>query len=387
MGKREAWLREQEKAVSARDLDLLKRASGILEENICSAETDPWYPFRCVCPFGGTKDVGIWNWDSAFHAIGISHWDMALAEEQILGFIPFQLENGMYIDMIRRSGKKNEISTKPPVMAWAAAELYKTSGNLSFVEKVYESLCKNEAFWRRERFYKGLFHYGADMNLVKFEDLDLYVKYESGWDNSPRWDKPCSDYDPIDLNCFAVMMYRGLVTLAGALGKAEDAKDFREKERVLTEKILTSLWNEELAVYTDRNRFTGEMSPVLTPASFMPLYIGIAPSDRAKALAVYAADPETFYPGMPTVSYDNPAFSLDYWRGNTWLNVAYFAAKGLLDYGYIETARGICETILGWVERDGDCIHENYDSKTGKGLYNSRFSWSCVFVIEMILHM
>ena len=37
---------------------------------------------------------------------------------------------------------------------------------------------------------------------------------------------------------------------------------------------------------------------------------------------------------MPTVSFDNPEYSTDYWRGPTWLNVAYFAAKGLKNYGF-----------------------------------------------------
>ena len=144
------------------------------------------------------------------------------------------------------------------------------------------------------------------------------------------------------------------------------------------------LWNEELNCYTDRNFETDALSEVLSPASFMPLYTGIASKEHAQATERVAK--EKFGYGMPTVSYYNPEYSADYWRGPTWLNVAYFAAKGLKNYGFDETADRIKETILGWVENDGDKIHENYNSKTGEGLCAEYFSWSAVFVMEFILN-
>ena len=98
------------------------------------------------------------------------------------------------------------------------------------------------------------------------------------------------------------------------------------------------------------------------------------------------ADPARFYPGMPSVSYDDPTYSTGYWRGPTWLNIAYFAAKGMKQYGFLETANGIRDFILGMVDANADGIYENYDSKAGKGLYWHSFSWSACFVIEFILH-
>ena len=93
-----------------------------------------------------------------------------------------------------------------------------------------------------------------------------------------------------------------------------------------------------------------------------------------------------FLPGMPTVAYDDPTYCNNYWRGPCWLNVAYFAAKGLKDYGFIETAETVKETILDWVYNDGDYVHENYNAKTGEGLYAAYFSWSCVFVRQFIIN-
>ena len=390
MEKLNCWLNEKQKVLSEKDFLLVKKAATILRNNVCEGEYFAWYPYRCICPFGGTPKVtpetGIWNWDSAFHAIGVLKWDPELAKEQILGFIQYQLPNGMFIDVIHANGQMADCSSKPPVLAWAAAEVYKETKDLNFLQKVYPKFVQNEEFWCRERFYKGLFRYGADMNKVPFDKVDLYVRWESGWDDSVRWDKPCSDYWSIDLNCFAVMMYRGISTMARALGYEADAMFYEKKEKTLIENINKYLWNDEIKAYVDTNRFTGEPSNVMTPASFTPLYIEIATQERAEYMSQFARDKNKFYPGMPTVAYDDPEYSQKYWRGNTWLNVAYFAAKGLKNYGFDKIADGIRDTILTWVENDGECIHENYNSTTGEGLFCSKFSWSCVFVMEFILN-
>jgi hypothetical protein len=81
---------------------------------------------------------------------------------------------------------------------------------------------------------------------------------------------------------------------------------------------------------------------------------------------------------------ENAAFSDDYWRGPTWLNVAYFAAKGLKNYGF-SVADTIQKSILDMCAQDKDGIYENYNSITGKGQYCNRFGWSCVFIFEFLL--
>jgi len=88
---------------------------------------------------------------------------------------------------------------------------------------------------------------------------------------------------------------------------------------------------------------------------------------------------------MPTVTYDHPAYSTDYWRGPTWLNVAYFAAKGLKNYN-CDVANQIKENILEMCDAQKEGIYENYDSLTGKGLCCDHFSWSSAFIIEFILN-
>ena len=119
----------------------------------------------------------------------------------------------------------------------------------------------------------------------------------------------------------------------------------------------------------------------------MPLFVGIASNERAEAMSALGRDSNKFYPGMPTVSYDCEGYDNDYWRGPTWLNVAFFAVKGLYDYGFRDTATEIKEFLLDMCHAGLPFIYENYDSKTTKGRCNKSFSWSSAFIIEFILQL
>lgn len=363
-----------------RDKELAKRAYCTLMGNVYPNEGFLWSPYRCITP-GKNNFHGIWNWDSAFHAVGVSRWDIQLAKESILGFLQFQREDGLLPDVIWENGEIVSTFSKPPVFAWAAEIVYKRDKNIDFIKEIYPKLVRNMDYWLKNRCYDGLFFYDADNKQTK--DYLTRVKYESGWDNSVRWDKGITEYWAIDLNCFMVMSYRSLSFMAAELDLKDDCKKWKKKEIILSELINNKMWDSEKGYYADTNKFTGEVSDVLSPASFMPLYIRIATKEQAKCMEI--VEQENFKCKMPTVPFDNPEYSNDYWRGPTWLNVAYFAAKGLKNYGF-DVADKIKESILNMCFDEKDGIYENYDSMTGKGLYCDHFSWSCVFILEFILN-
>lgn len=382
---KEEWL-AQNKRENPTENALLTLAYTLLMNNVYEADGHPWSPYRCISParqipgFAGAF-TGIWNWDSAFHAVGVSRWDTALAREALLGFMQFQKDNGLFPDVMFENGVLVDTFSKPPVLGWACEIVYKRDKNREFLEKVYPMLVKNETYWVENRMYDGLLHYDAED--TDSADYDLHVRYESGWDNSVRWDRGITSLWAIDLNCFMVMNYRALAYMACELGLSEQSAAWTAKEKTLAANINAHLWDETHGYYADADRFTKEISDVLSPASFMPLYIGIASAEQASKMAVIA---ETKFEGkMPTVSFDNPAYSTDYWRGPTWLNVAYFAAKGLKNYGFA-VADTIKSSILEMCAIDKEHIYENYDAKAQKGLYCNHFSWSCVFIIEFILN-
>lgn len=166
------------------------------------------------------------------------------------------------------------------------------------------------------------------------------------------------------------------------LGMEEESGAWKAKELKLSQLINEKLWDKEKKHYSDANKYTGEVSNVLTPASFMPLYNLISSNEQAESMNIIAC--EKFRGKMPTVSFDDPEYSSNYWRGPTWLNVAYFAAKGLKNYGF-EIADEIRESILNMCHEEKSGIYENYNSDNGKGLCCGNFSWSSVFIIEFLL--
>ena len=362
---------------------ILNRAEKVLRANCYPPNCYIWGSYRMISPSRGYF-LGIWNWDSAFHAIGMIDFDIEIAKEQIIGFLQFQKEDGLLPDVIWEDGGIVDSFSKPPVMAYAAYRVFESCHDLRFLNEVYSKLVLNEKFWRKKRFCRGLFHYDADRtDGCSDKQYNQRVRYETGWDNSPRWDTEPQNLWPVDLNCFMVMTYRSLSKMAEALDL--DAEEWKKKEIELTANIEKYLWNEKLRAYTDFDFVKHTSSDVLSPASFMPLFVEIAPKERAEDMNRIAQ--AHFLPGMPTVAYDNPEYSADYWRGPCWLNVAYFATMGLKNYGFTDTVRTVKSTIIEWLYHDGDTFHENYNSKTGAGQNKPNFSWSCVFAREFIKNM
>ncbi len=364
--------------VSDRDRALLERASAVLTGNVLPGDGYPWSPLRGIVP-SLTTYAGVWNWDAAFHALAVARWDKDLAYEQCRIIWNTQKENGMFCDATYADGKTMYTACKPPVFPWAFMRAWHLQPDEEMLRTAYEKYKKNESFWVNERSKNGLFHYWS-------EDGGIYARYESGWDTSVRWDRyHAENLYPIDLNCYAVMMYRALFEMAQIL-KNGDGAVWQQKEQALSAMIERNFWDESLQAYTDITIEDRESTGVLSPASFMPLYIGIAPRERAAHMAALASDPTRFYPLMPTVSYDDPGFDArDYWRGPTWLNTAYFALKGLKEYGYCGLAEDMKERLLDMVAAEKRGIYEYYDARTGEGLGAHDFGWSAAFAIELIL--
>ena len=379
---KEEWLASLKKALGKRDRNLLDAAYEVLKKNTVRKPDAPWGDVPVISPWLG-PGVGIWNWDSAFHARTVSRFDTPLAKSCIDAFTAFQLPSGMLPDVIYADGRICDNYGKPPVLPWATLTVFRRDGDRVFLRRNFDRYVKNAAFWEEHRCDRGLFFYSAQEH-PEAENY-LHPRWESGWDNSPRWDAfPIVDLWAIDLNCYMVLFYRAMAGMAEILG--EKGCNWNAKAEALAERIENVLFDARQGAYADRNRKTGEFVTVLSPASFMPLYIGSASQERAQAMEVLACDSRKFYPGMPTVTYDCPAFSQDYWRGQTWLNVAFFAVKGLYDYGFRQTAGAIREFILSMVSENlPHGIFENYDSLNRRGKFHDFFSWSAAFLIEFIL--
>ena len=384
------WLAKRRTKVSARDFDLLSRAQDVFYQNILTAGEEgkalPWAPLRGICP-STSKYRGIWNWDGCFHALAISRWDGELAREQLRIILDRQLPSGALINNVRASGLVRDRYGQPPVMPWVCALMHERAPDGAFLSSAYRQFIRFEQHWARDRGgdAEGLFHYDADLTHNAKED-NRAIRFESGWDNSVRWDASV-DLWTVDLNGFMVLFYRAMESMARQLSLPEDARRWHAKREALASQINTRLFDTQAGAYLDRRRDTGQFTGVLTPASFLPLFAGIAELSKAAAMAKLAADPRRLFPGMPTVAYDHARYeSGGYWRGPSWPETTYFAAKGLKFYGYEKTAQALRQNLLQWCATNTDALYEYYDSKSGKGLGEPQLACTGAFVIEFILN-
>jgi putative isomerase len=390
MDNRQTWPEMYKSALSQMEYELLVRAKETLLNNILlpGQKQVPWYPLRGIAP-SNYYYFGVWPWDASFHAVGVSRWDPILAREQLQIILDNQQESGAFFNCYDIWGNILREPGQPPVYPWATMIVDQRNPDTAFLKMAYRKFIRYEEHWMRDRGGKeeGLFHYGGPEPF-----------WESGWDNAVRWDYPpgqfnkghkegCESLWAIDLNCYMYMMYQSLAYMAMKLSIVEDEEHWLKCAGNLAKAINEQLFDETSGYYVDRYRKTNTFSTVITPASFMPLYIRIAPKDRATKMAKLAADPNKFFPGMPSVAYDNPVFgSNEYWRGPTWINISYFALKGLKNYGYDKTADACRDTILQWCDKNNNYLYEYYDSRSGKGIGAKQYGWSATFVIEFILN-
>ena len=86
-----------------REKIIFDKAERILISNCYPPNRYKWGPYRMISPSQG-HFFGIWNWDSAFNAIGMIDIEIEIAKEQILGFLQFQKVAGLLPDVIWVNG-------------------------------------------------------------------------------------------------------------------------------------------------------------------------------------------------------------------------------------------------------------------------------------------
>lgn len=301
-----------------------------------------------------------WLWDSVFHSIGNYNIDPDLAYESLKSIIDAEEPDGFIPHMCYPHGWVVP-HTQPPLLAWGLYRLYEKTGRKDWVENLYDRNCKflNWIMENRDMNKNYLYEWYVD------PDTEVCRCGESGMDNTPRFDV-VQLMDSIDFSCYMANEMRHMEKLAKILGKQEDAQHYASLFTQISQRINEELYDEEDGRYYDRELESGKFRKVTTPCSFLPLFAGVCPAERAKRLAEDICDPKTFGTPMPlpSVALNDPYHSKDYWRGTVWINYNYMVQQGLRDYGYIEEANRLADaTVAGiahWYMREG-CTFETYD--------------------------
>jgi len=417
--------------------DLLAQAEAVLRGNDVGDYTTPsrrLYPHQ-------------WNWDSAFVAIGWAHLDWPRAVREVDALLRGQWTDGM-LPHIRYNPEVKDYAPGPEwwpdVPVRRAGEI--TSGisqPLILPTAVYLAGMLNpdptarHAWWARiyEPLVDATLYFPRHRTTGDIPLIILVHPWESGLDNSPRWDfavgqgyRPSRPFRRIDTTVvnpterptprdydlymflveliasgryrmasylphtpfavydamFNAVWYRAATDLnriAAALGRppavsAEALAAFARAYRRL-------LWSQRSQMFLDVDVKTGRQLPVHTLVGLTAIYAGLVDARTAAAmLKAYEARCRGCRL-LPSVPPDQPGFeSGRYHRGPVWIQSNWMIVRGLEDLGLIEDARRLAEATIELVRASG--CHEYYEAYTGRPAGASDFSWTAALTIDLL---
>lgn len=353
-----------------------------------------------------------WLWDSCFHAIVLAKSEPEAAMMELRALISHQFPDGMIPhiiywvpqDQIRFDWgtKGTSALTQPPMLAYAAWEIYKETRDDAFLAEIYPALFRFYAYLIDKRDPR-------DHHLAGIINPD-----ESGEDNSPRFDnilhvpadismqdhlkrrlelvdanRVCN-FDAeqcmkrhfwvkdVPFNAILVENLRIMEHMASLLGK-EDEEHFCKVNIELVSTAMRERLFDGGVFWSAVAISEYEPLKVATWAHFAPLFADLYTPEEAKAVVKQLFNEETFWApyGVRTVSKQEESYRpKGYWRGSVWMAPHWFIYKGLMRYGLAEEARIIREKSIALIERSG--FREYFDPETGEGYGARHFTWGAL---------
>ncbi len=183
---------------------------------------------------------------------------------------------------------------------------------------------------------------------------NLRAGAESGWDFSSRWLADgknlatirTTEFAPVDLNALMLHLEETLAKAYQLNGDLTAASRYSERANARRAAIRRLMWNGEGGFFTDYLWREGRRSDVLTAATVVPLYFGIATPDEARAVAATLRAKLLQPGGLGTTMV---ASGQQWDRPNGWAPLQYLAIEGLKRNGDPELAREIAER---WMRRN-----------------------------------
>ena len=219
---------------------------------------------------------------------------------------------------------------------------------------------------------------------------DLRAGAESGWDFSSRWLADgrtlatirTTAIVPVDLNSLLWTLERRIAAECAALRDRSCRTAFAGRAARRQAAIERWLWDPQGGRYVDWDRTARRIVPATTAAMLYPLFAGLAPHDRAAAVARVTAR-DLIAPGGLRTTTVRTGQQWD--RPNGWAPLQWIAVSGLRRYGQPRLAARIAGGWLRTVDaeyRASGRMLEKYDVETrtagGGGEYplQDGFGWT-----------
>lgn len=341
----------------------------------------------------------LYYWDSYFMAQGLLDKPH---RELVLGI----LEN--LFSLFKRFGVIPNASrtyltgrSQPPMLTSFIFDVYNAYNlGLDWLEKAmdiakqeYEAVWMSTAKPHARQVYQGLSRY-YDINVL--HDL---AETESGWDHTPRFNRQCLNYLPIDLNSLLYKYETDFAATATLLGNNQEAARWQQAAATRKRHVDYLMWDKGRSLYYDYNYVKQRRGVTASLAAFCPLWAGMVSPEKAKALVKSLRRFEQkgglattdsipigkFMPGVIPTQWAYP---------NGWAPLHFFVVRGLQRYGYHDDAQRIAfkwlRTNLNWftkhnvflekynvVSPDKPPVTGVYPTQVGFGWTNAIFERFC----------
>ena len=408
-----------------------------------------------------------WSWDSAFIALGLAHVDNRRATDELETLFTGQWSTGKvphivfnpeappksYFPDAERwnssalsehapSGPRTSGLCQPPVHAIAVRRIWQTARG-----KDEERVARARSFLGGN--YRRLFSWHRYLATARDPEgsglVTIYHPWESGTDNSPRWDaalerisvgevpsytrydlehvtdpshRPTDSeydrflwllellkrvrYDEADIyerHPFLVkdVLFSGILVAANeALLEISEVVEAPREDRALIEGWidrgragLEEQWDSHLGLCLDQDVLAGEPLRVRTVGGFAPLISGGLDRSRLRDLLdtldsqAFAGNPRLRYPLPPSTSPEEPGFHpRSYWRGPVWPVANWLLWWSLLRAGESERATRIRRETLEELSEGG--FAEYFEPYTGEALGSGEQSWTAAVALDML---
>ena len=332
----------------------------------------------------------LYYWDSYFMVQGImdeEHRELVIGilEDLLSLFERFKtIPNGSRTYLMGRS--------QPPFLSSFILEVYKTykmdkqwlRRAISIAEEEYRHVWMGKTKPNARQVYEGLSRY-YDINYL--HDL---AEAESGWDMTPRFNRKCLNYLPVDLNSLLYRYERDFAYAQRILGSEAEAVQWEQAAHKRRMTMNDLMWSELRGMYYDYNYIKEHRGSVSSLAAFYPMWAGLASEKQAARLVVALKKFEEkgglattdqqltqMVPGSVPTQWAHP---------NGWAPLHFIVVRGLQKYGYQEDARRIA---LKWINTNLKWFNEHHvflekynvvqpDKPPARGVYPSQsgFGWT-----------